>query len=97
MIFVKCCTLGTRGKTQIVQKNVAHWGQCCTLGCCTLGATGVYHIVFIAEVDLSPILLFDIKLEDGCSPSNKTDQLISFRQTFNFKRPKVSLIIFGHF
>ena len=44
-----------------------------------------------------PKITFDIKLEDGCWPSNKTDQLISFRQTFNFKRPKVSLIIFGHF
>ena len=44
-----------------------------------------------------PKITFDIKLEDGCSPSNKTDQLISFRQTFNFKRPKVSLIIFGRF
>ena len=33
--------MGTRGKTQIAQKNVAHWGQCCTLGGCTLGATSV--------------------------------------------------------
>ena len=40
-IFPECCTKGTRGKTQIAQKNVAHWGQCCTLGGCTLGATSV--------------------------------------------------------
>jgi hypothetical protein len=40
--FPKCCTKGTRGKTQITQKNVAHWGQCCTLGGCTLGATSVW-------------------------------------------------------
>ena len=44
MIYVKCCTLGTRGKTQIAQKNVAHWGQCCTLGGCTLGASGVVQL-----------------------------------------------------
>ena len=44
-IFPECCTKGTRGKTQITQKNVAHWGQCCTLGGCTLGATSVVQIM----------------------------------------------------
>ena len=44
-IFPGCCTKGTRGKTQIAQKNVAHWGQCCTLGGYTLGTTSVFCIL----------------------------------------------------
>ena len=36
---------GDTGQNTNCSKNVAHWGQCCTLGGCTLGATGVYYMI----------------------------------------------------
>ena len=59
---VKCCTLGTRGKTQIAQKNVSHWGKCCTLGGCTLGATGVFQLFKLgAYIDMVYVRSYNVR------------------------------------
>ena len=40
---------GDTGENTNCSKNVAHWRQCCTLGSCTLGVTGVLQQITYSQ------------------------------------------------
>ena len=50
------------GQNTNSSKNVAHWGQCCTLGGCTLGASGVLRELKYFENARDLIEIFPIQL-----------------------------------
>ena len=41
-LFLSVAQTGHEVKHKLLKKNVAHWGQCCIKGGCTLAATSVY-------------------------------------------------------